>query len=524
MAREAKRQVLRIASNYTRLGAMLVLGVILTKVQFDWLGQDGFGLIALLMATIGLGAMSADITRQSLVRELAAWYRRDDRRFLESYNAAYVLSAGAATLTAIGFVVVILVIPLLKIPEEHVGAARIFAAAYAVSLSTRVLFGPVMAMYLVRERFVIRNLNMTLMRANLLIAAGFLFWVVKVEDVGRGIMLFGVLVSGLDLLVFFAFAMPIMISDHRLIPRPWTATRAAMREVGGTFSWNTGVIIAGNMHERVAAVIMNLVFGVWGNTVYGLALRLTSYVRMATTGMTYGIDASTARIAESGPERLALLIRHSTRLHTLTAAPAAVLVWVLAEPLFNLWVGSGVEDPDAVFPPAATLVRIMAIGLAARAISDGWLRILYGAGLIRSYAPIIFLGGLANPLLVGLLILILPDTYDFTAVGWAYAALFVVLHGWIAPVRGARALGVPVREFYIPTLRPIAVALISSAGLLVGGLVDRDPNSASRVLTSVAAFIAAYTALSAVFVLTRSERDRILRFFVRGQARRGLDS
>ena len=510
MAREAKRQFLRIASNYTRLGATLVLGVILTKVQFDWLGVDGFGLIALLMATIGLGAMSADITRQSLIRELSAWYRRDDTRFLASYNAAYVLSAGAAALTMVGFAVVILIIPILNIPEEHVGAARIFAAAHGVSISIRILFGPAMAMYLVRERFVLRNISMTIMRANLLIAAGFLFWIAKVEDVGRGIMLFGLLAAVMDLLVFFAFAAPIIASDRRLIPRPWSATRAAMREVGGTFSWNTGIIFAGNLHERAAAIIMNLVFGVWGNTVYGLALRLTSYVRMATAGMTYGVDASTARIAESGTERLAKLIRHSTRLHALTAAPAGVLVWVLAEPLFHLWVGSGVDDPDAVLPPAAALVRIMVLGLVVRAISDGWLRILYGAGLIRSYAPIVILGGFANPILVGILILALPGSYDYSAVGWAYSAVFVLVHGWVAPARGARALGLSLKEFYLPTLRPFAAALFASSGLLLGRLVNDDPNSASRVLGSVAGFGVVYAALGASLVLTQEERDRIL--------------
>ncbi len=511
MAREAKRQFLRIASNYTRLGATLVLGVILTTVQFNWLGEDGFGLIALLTATIGISTLSAEISRESLVRELAAWYRRDDERFLASYNAAYVLSTGAAVLTAVGYAAMIIFIPVLKISDEYIDAARIFAVAYALSSIIRVFLGPAMAMYVVREWFILRNLNIILMRANLLAAAGFLYWVVRVQDIGRAVTLFGVISAALNVIVFIVFAAPIIIGDRRLIPRPWTATRAAMREIGGTFSWNTGVIIAGNLHERVAAVIMNLVFGVWGNTVYGLALRMTSYVRMATAGMTYGVDASTARIAESGQERLTRLIHHSTRLHTLTAAPAAVLIWILAEPLFHLWVGRGIEDPESVIPPAATLVRIMVLGLAARAISDGWLRILYGAGLIHSYAPIVFFGGLANPALVMLLIWMLPNAAEYTAVGWAYTALFVIIHGWIAPARGARALGVDLREFLMPTVRPIAAAILALPGVLLGRTVSDEYHAAVPAVVAAVGYSAIYAILCLSFVLTTDERRRIQR-------------
>ena len=64
-----------------------------------------------------------------------------------------------------------------------------------------------------------------------------------------------------------------------------------------------------------------------------------------------------------------------------------VVVFVLAEPLLRLWVGKSTENPSLTLPQAEILVKIMVLGLACRAVSDGWMKLFYGAGFIRKYAP-----------------------------------------------------------------------------------------------------------------------------------------
>ncbi|MEI2825136.1 MAG: hypothetical protein V9F04_01150 [Dermatophilaceae bacterium] len=40
---------------------------------------------------------------------------------------------------------------------------------------------------------------------------------------------------------------------------------------------------------------------------------------------------------------------------------------------------------------------MMSVALTARAISDGWTMILYGAGFLRVYAPLVLVGAMFNP-------------------------------------------------------------------------------------------------------------------------------
>lgn len=517
MAAEARRHLLRISTNYARLGAALVIGIILTRLQVVWLGSEGFGLIALLVSTTGLGTMFSDLSRQSLVRELAAWRLTDEDRFLRAYNSSYVLSLAAAGITLALFGIIVVVVPLLRIDAGLVTAARVFLLSRGIAQAAVILLRPVMTMYIVRERFVAFNLFSIMQRSNPLLAVLALMYFFRVKDPARAVLWFGVAPAILNLALVLVFTGAAVLGDRRLVPRPSLIGRDALREIGATFGWNSGVILAINMHERVAAIIMNVAFGLWANTVFGLALRLTSYVRMATVGMTFGVDAATARLSTTGAhERVLRLLHHSTRLHTLMAAPAAIAVWALAPALLHLWVGAHLEDAATILPRATVLVRIMLLGLAARAVSDGWLRILYGAGHVRTYAPVVLLGGLANPVLVLALFLILPESFEYTAVGWAYSAIFLVIHCGVAPVLGARKLGVPVRDFWTPVLRPLGAALAAAPVIwLVGsGSADHAP-SLAHVAVAGALYSVVYGFLVAMFVVTPDERRRITRGVLR---------
>ena len=81
------------------------------------------------------------------------------------------------------------------------------------------------------------------------------------------------------------------------------------------------------------------------------------------------------------------MFKHSTRMLSFIAFPAMVVVFVMAEPLLRVWVGRSIENPAELLPPSELLVKIMVLGLTCRAISDGWMKLFYGAGFIRKYAP-----------------------------------------------------------------------------------------------------------------------------------------
>ena len=511
MASEAHRQITRVVSNYLRLGLTFLIGIILTRVQFAWLGADGFGLIALLVATMGLSSMFSDLARQSLVRELARWHATDRERFLGAYHASFALSAAMALLTVAVFVIVYAIIPALRIDPEMVGAARAFLLARGAWQTIVALFRPIATMYIVREDFRTFNLFTIALRANELIGASVLFYLFGIDEPARAIVFYGVVPAGLNVLILAVLTFRLIWIDRGLIPAPHRIRRDTVREIAGTFGWNSGVILAATMHDRVASIIMNVAFGVWGNVVFGLAFRLVAYARMASIGMIFGVDASSARLTETGRAgQMRALLRHATRGQAVVVAPLSVIIIALAPELLTIWVGAHIENPEHVLGPAATLARILMVGIAARAISDGWLRILYGAGHVRAYAKMILLGGLLSPPLTILLLLALPDGWSFTAVGWSYTVLMIAFHCVAAPALGAQQLGVPLRAFYAPLTAPILTAVLPAPLLLLlPWFTTLTGHDGLAILLTVGAYGGACAVLILLLVLTRSERARL---------------
>ena len=71
MASEAKRGVIRIAANYTRVFTVVVLGLVIVRLLLKGAGNEGWALIVMLGATAGLGSMVQESVRASLITLLA---------------------------------------------------------------------------------------------------------------------------------------------------------------------------------------------------------------------------------------------------------------------------------------------------------------------------------------------------------------------------------------------------------------------------------------------------------------------
>lgn len=83
-----------------------------------------------------------------------------------------------------------------------------------------------------------------------------------------------------------------------------------IRELSRTLGWYLAVELASSLHERVHALVMNAYFALLGNIVFGLALQFTSYVRQATQGVTFGLDAVCGPL-QHGQEQVAVGAAHA---------------------------------------------------------------------------------------------------------------------------------------------------------------------------------------------------------------------
>ncbi|HIB00622.1 MAG TPA: hypothetical protein EYO31_01715 [Phycisphaerales bacterium] len=210
-------------------------------------------------------------------------HQRENGKFKESYAASFKVSAIVALLTAVVFGIIIAIIPLLKIKEEWIEPAQWITGCEGLASCFIVLLAPALNMLVVREQFFWHNLWTVACRSSYLIATVIPFLILQVADLNQGLILFGNIVLIVNVVSTLLLLAGLVFVDKRMLPTIRGATPEAMKKVAGTFGWNSGVVLAMNLHERIANLIMNLFFGLWGNAIFSLALRLVSYIRMMSS-------------------------------------------------------------------------------------------------------------------------------------------------------------------------------------------------------------------------------------------------
>ncbi|MHC4414075.1 MAG: hypothetical protein ACYS0G_02195 [Planctomycetota bacterium] len=514
MASEAKRGLIRIAANYTRVVAAVFLGLLLVPLLLQATGDNGWALVTLFGSTIGLAAMAQEVIASSLIRELgAAYHSGDPDRFRSVYNAAIAISTVIALLAALVFAVLWLLVPLFHIPAGLHSAARWLVFTRGAETCAILLLSAPFNMYKVSERMVAYNAWLIVHRMCYVVGATFV--ILGTADHSHALVLYAVISSTLVIVARLVAVSAMLFIESGLIPAPGATNRDTVRMVLRIGGWNAGAVVATMSYTRVGPVLMNLAFGLAGNLILGMTIQVTDSVRRLTVGMTDGLEAVSARLSATGSDgAVRTLMRHATRLHGFAAFPVAVLVLVLADPLLRLWLGGWLQDPGTTVPMAVTLVRIMMLGMIARAISDGWIRIFYGAGHVHRYAPLLIASGVAYPLLMGLLLLALPESVGYTAVCWAFSALLVGVHAILAPLAGARALGTTYGPLLSWLARPLIIAVACSPILILAAW-KTEQWTWPRLLVVVGVYGMVYVGLCLIFVMDRSERKRFAKAALR---------
>jgi O-antigen/teichoic acid export membrane protein len=512
---EKNKGIHRIVTNYGRLIATMAMGIAIVPMQIMWLGMEGFGLLGLVGSSIGIGAMLQDMMRSSMVRELgASWHEGDDNKFRECYAASFKVCGYVTLATALIFIGIIFLLPHMDIPQGWAGSAQWITGCAGISTCLIILLAPTINMLVVREQFFWHNMWTVATRSAFLIATVVPFLILGITDIPQGLVYFGSIALSVEILATTLLVCGFIFTDKRMIPTFRGSTPEAMKKVSGTFGWNSGVVLAMNLHERVANFVMNYFFGLNGNAIFSLALRLVSYIRMATLGLTFGLDSVSARLSTTDENStLKSMFRHSTRMIGFVAFPAMVVVFLFAEPLLRLWVGRSIENPNEILPDAELLVKIMVVGLACRAVSDGWMKLFYGAGHIRKYAPYVFAGGIFNPILSIVFILLLPKSIDFTGAAIAYSFVFFVVHIVIMPFVTAHEVGLTFVRIIRPAIKPLLIAIAVSPTLLVANFfTDTNFINWAGVIGGVCIYGITYAIASWTFLLTEQERTSAVSF------------
>jgi O-antigen/teichoic acid export membrane protein len=250
---------------------------------------------------------------------------------------------------------------------------------------------------------------------------------------------------------------------------------------------------------RVDAIVVGLVLGVSPAGIYGvgqkLALALGQLVQ-PVSGLFFPHASELA--AERDTAGLRSSVVTGTRLLFAIAAPLALTLSVLAEPIIEAWVGSGFDE-------AATVTVFLSTAIAVWVLADTGLTMLLGMG--RARVPAIIRAAEAGVnlcLSVALAHLIGLEGVALATLLAAILANLIVLFPYICAQFGLR-----VRDLAGPLIASHAPA--AAAGLAVGWLVSQtDPTGVLALIAGAVAITGAYACVFAITGLDESERHALL--------------
>ena len=450
---------LRVLSNYARLAAGFGVGLLFVPLMLR-LDRDASAAVALLTTGLGIHLLLREVLVSGVTPVLAeAAHCRRPRRLPHVRAAADRVAWAVAGLTLVAYAGVAAAVPRLGVSAEMAAAARWFLLARGAHGVLLVLLAPAMTMYVARGRMVEHNLWLVLERLSELAAiAATLVWFGRSAE---AVVAYGVIVSVLQASVA-VFAAVRMRRTERC-PRH-RVSRRGFGYVARSVTSNSLVVLANALYVRVDVLMMSALAGPLATLAFDVATRLSGYVRMATRGLTGGIEAVAAKVAvapaKAGPGDVgsqtagpalagaARLFRVSLWSQAAVVVPLAAGLMLFSGGVLTAWVGPRLAEKELPVGSVAAVLNWMVLAVAFRGLTEGWLRIIAGMGEVDRLLRPTLLMACANPLLVAAWWFVGVEDLAVAAAA-TFAVSMGVLHLIVIPRAAVRVSGSPLRELVL---------------------------------------------------------------------------
>lgn len=505
----ARRETIRIASNYLRILATFAMGLIVVRILVGF-GEDVFNVFAIIVIGGGVGVMLKELVRIAIVPGLARSLADDQYRFAATYAAC---QWSALILVALGLGLMAILygaLPYFDISPALLDAARIFVIARAVQMAMTIALAPSLNLLMATQRQGQANVLLTAERCTDLFGALVALW--WAADSAPAQLTAYALSSTLALAAVYAVA---IIHIRRLDPSFRACfgrtDRAAWGEVTSRLGWTAVVVLSMNLYFRFDTFFVNLTFGAIATVAFGISVQLTGYLRQLTAGLVNGLDAVTAGFSakSAGTTMSAASLRDaSSTLQGLVVSLSVGFLLVAIDDALAVWLGGVSDRAEEILPLAATLTLIMIIGIAARSLTEGWMAIMAGGGHIGAYAKWLLPGALLNPPLVFAAVHWLAPDQGVLPVAIVFVLLQSVVHGVIVTRVAARVLETTVRDLLTPFIMPLLLAVLVTAAAYVLANVLPFEGALPGLLRDLAVFCLGGGAALAVCLVAIRRRIR----------------
>ncbi|MBV7380166.1 MATE family efflux transporter [Maritimibacter dapengensis] len=460
---------IRIASNYLRLLVTFASGLLIVRLLAE-IGASALNIYLIVISGTGFAFFMKIVMQESVVPLLGLSF--EDRSFARTYWISFLFAAFASLFACTIFLVLWLL-------RDKFDTGNLPDTTFALALASgalRTVFSslatPPTQALLVVGRVVAYNVILASERlADLVAVVGLLVVAGDAGDVKLANAFF-VTSAALYILVQVAAFAVARAADARFGFRPVRIGARDLRWTRRIFGWNIAIVVAFLLYLRFSTLAVNVAFGEGPTLVLGLVFLLIGYQRQISMGLVIGLDAAIARLygaGKPGPNaEIRAIVLRSTYVQSVFSFGSVTILWVLADPLFRYWLGDSLRGSGWNVETAATLFRIMSLGVLARSLSENWMKILNGQGRVGTYAPWLLAGGVVYGVfvLIGINLNTSADTV-LLILAVVFSTLYVLNHVVVVPWRLVSEMGVHAKEVGLAALLPGGVLALGLMTLSV---------------------------------------------------------
>lgn len=512
----------RILSNYARLFAGLVIGLLVTRMLLS-AGEQIFAIYVTITVGIGISIMLTELLRMSLVPVLGASVFQgkvqDVAEFQSNLTAAFFVSILATTLGAsimfgLGYL-------MLRGGGsfEQSDAAWSFLCLRVVMMVVTVVLTPAMSTLMVTGRQPLHNMFLFLERLSELLGVALPLFLLSGSDHSDASLLveIGIFVSILTSLTYVTSAWVAFNFGSKIRPAKQLPKVENIKRIFRRIGWSSLQTVSMNLYVRADVLIVLALLGPSAIVALGIAVRLMGFVRQATMGLVSGLDATFASLkgqrktsdfdSKKAEKDEIKLLSVSTALQGGVVFQLGVLFLMLREEIVVLWIGDVLEGPRVIeaVEEIVSLAGLMVLGMGVRSLNLGWMTALTGRGNAKSFTPWLLPGAIGNATVLVVWGLVAPETFSVMVVGWVFVFFQLSTHAFIIPIVTARSFGCELLVLIKPLFKPLIISCLTY--LLADGLSGRYWTTSDHARVLVVIFIVSLgSAISLVLSLNNSSQ------------------
>ena len=246
---------------------------------------------------------------------------------------------------------------------------------------------------------------------------------------------------------------------HRVFPdlrvRPSLFSRARVREVMGFSAYTTGIDWANKLNYQLDQVIIGAFLGPVAVAVWAPAERIVSGIQRLTNqvnGVLFPLMVDSDATRQQ--DRLQQILIQGTRFSLIAVLPLSAAVFVLAEPLIRVWLGTNADQMAAAIP----VLQILTVAVSIRVGNATGTTLLKGTGKHRLLAGVNLATGVVNVALSAALI----GRFGLNGVAWGTLVPIAASAVLVLFPAACRHVGLPtghvLRRAVMPALWPVIPA------------------------------------------------------------------